>query len=422
MDPVGGTFMEHIEMMTRMLAGSLGIEEPWYIAGAEFDEQELTVHVHVDVRKGARIACPVCGAPTKRNGYEPEERVWRHGDMVFYPCLIHCRRPKVLCDRCGSVQVNAPFERKNSRFTLLYEGYAMMILADMPVAKASKVLRCDEKSLTKIMKYWVSKAVAGMDLSDVACLAIDETSFKRGHRYVTLIIDAAKRRVIDVEEGKDADTIRRFVEQLSAKGGAAENVTAVTSDMSKAFLPAIAKHFPNAENVIDKFHVKKVLIDALDEVRKDEQKDTSNKQGLFRGRRLFMVPHSKLTETQADMIKDMSARYPLTGRAYRIVAALDDFYASSTISEAEKGMKSLCSWMRRCRLEPMKDAAKTLIRHKDKILAYFKDRITNAICEGINSIIQAAKRKARGFRTIEGYTTMIYLVAGKLELAVPRPF
>lgn len=414
--------MEHNDIMARMLSGSLGLEEPWYITGTEFDEKTLTVHIHVDVRKGAQIACPVCGEETKRNGYEPEERIWRHGDMVFYPCMIHCRRPKVLCSHCGSVQVSAPFERKNSRFTLLFEGYAMMILADMPVAKAAKALRCDEKSLTKIMKHWVDKAVAGMNLSDVAMLAIDETSFKRGHRYVTLIIDAAKRRVIDVEEGKDAETVRRFVEKLSAKGGAAENVKAVTSDMSKAFLPAIAKHFPNAENVIDKFHVKKVLVDALEEVRKAEQKATTDKQDLFRGRRLFMIPQQKLSEEQAEKIKDMSARYPLTGRAYRIVAALDDFYASSTMDEAERSMQSLCSWMRRSRLKPMKEAAMTLKRHKDKILAYFKNRITNAICEGINSVIQAAKRKARGFRSIEGYTTMIYLVAGKLELAVPRPF
>jgi transposase len=78
--------------------------------------------------------------------------------------------------------------------------------------------------------------------------------------------------------------------------------------------------------------------------------------------------------------------------------------------------------MRRCRLKPMKDAAETLMRHKGKILAYFKDRLTNAICEGINSMVQAAKRKARGYHTFEGYSSMIYLVAGKLQLSVPHPF
>jgi transposase len=414
--------MEHIENMTRMMAGSLGLEEPWYIIGANFAEEEMALHIHVGIRKNAAIACPKCGAQTKRNGYEPNERIWRHGDVMFYPCFVHCRRPKVLCPHCGSVQVNAPFERKNSRFTLLFEGYAMLILADMPVAKTAAALRCDEKSLVKIMRHWVRKAVDAMDLTDVAMLAIDETSFKRGHKYVTLVIDAAKRRVLDVEEGRDAETIRLFADKLSAKGGDPERITAVTSDMSKSFLPAIANYFPKAENIIDKFHVKKVLIDAMDEVRKAEQKSVVDKKGLFLGRRLFMIPQAKLDEEKSSKLAEMSKRYPQTGRAYRIVAALDDFYASRTVEEAETSFNSLYSWMRRCRLSPMKKAAETLKRHKDKIIAYFRTRITNAICEGINSMIQAAKRKARGFHTFEGYSTMIYLVAGKLLLTVPHPF
>ena len=411
-----------MENMTRMMAGSLGLEEPWYIIGAQFDEKEMALHIHVGVRAAAEIACPKCGAQTKRNGYEPKERIWRHGDVMFYPCLVHCRRPKVLCPHCGSVQVNAPYERKNSRFTLLFEGYAMLILADMPIAKTAALLRCDEKSLVKIMRHWINKAVDGMDLRDVAMLAIDETSFKRGHKYVTIIIDAAKRRVLDVEEGRDAETVKKFAEKLTAKGGNPENITAVTSDMSKTFLPAIADNFPKAENIIDKFHVKKVLIDALDEVRKAEQKAVSDKKELFRGRRLFMIPQAKLTNEQSAKLAEMSKRYPKTGRAYRIVAGLDDFYASRTLEEAESGFDGLYSWMRRCRLAPMKAAAETLKRHKNKILAYFKNRITNAICEGINSMIQAAKRKARGFHTFEGYSSMIYLIAGKLQLAVPKPF
>jgi transposase len=414
--------MEHFDNLRKMMAGSLGVEEPWYVEGAEFSEEELALHVYVGVRKTAVIACPKCGATTKRNGYEPNERVWRHGDVMFYPCLIHCRRPKVLCPHCGSVQVNAPFERKNSRFTLLFEGYAMLILADMPIAKTAALLRCDEKSLVKIMRYWVTKAVDAMDLRDVAMLAIDETSFKRGHKYVTLIIDAAKRRVLDVEDGRDMETVKKFAEKLTAKGGNPERITAVTSDMSKAFLPAIAENFPNAENIIDKFHVKKVLIDALDDVRKAEQRVVEDKTALFRGRRLFMIPEAKLTAEQSATLAEMSKRYPKTGRAYRIVAGLDDFYACRSVEEAEIAFGSLYSWMRRCRLQPMKKAAETLMRHKDKIVAYFKNRITNAICEGINSMVQAAKRKARGYHTFEGYSSMIYLVAGKLQLAVPKPF
>lgn len=407
---------------TKMIAGSLGLKEPWYIQGAEFLEDKQEVHIYVGIREDAVIACPHCGQAAQRYGYEPNERVWRHGDCMFFPTYVHCRRPRVLCPHCGVRQVNAPFERKNSRFTLLFEGYAMLIMADMPRAKAAQLLRCNEKSLAEILSYWVNKAVEERPLDNVSSLAIDETSFRRGHSYVTLVLDTQRRRVIDVEQGRDKDTILSFAQKLEQHGGSRANIKAVTSDMSKSYVPAIKEVFTNARHVIDKFHVKQILINALDEVRKAEQKQTENKRALFLGRRLFMIPQSRLSEEQTEKLAKLSQSYPQTGRAYQIVAALDTFYASSTVEEAETTFSNLYSWMRRCRLQPMKEAALTLLRHKDKIIAYFQERITNAICEGINSMIQAAKRKARGFHTFESFAAMIYLIAGKLELAVPRPF
>lgn len=406
-----------------MIAGSLNLEEPWYVEGAEFLPEEQEVHIYIGVREEGTFVCPRCGSAAVRNGYEPKERIWRHGDCMFYPSYVHCKRPRIRCPKCNSTKVvNAPFERKNSRFTLLFEGYAMLILADTPRAKAADVLRCDEKSLATILDYWVGEAVKSRPLDDVERLAIDETSRLRGHDYVTIVIDADQRRVIDVEEGRDKETIALFAEKLEAHGGDPDSISAVTSDMSKSYLPAIAENFPNAINIIDKFHVKKVLMDALDDVRKEEQKTADSKVELFRGRRLFMVPKGRMTEAQSAKLNSLSKLYPKTGKAYSIVAALDSFYACQTMEDAEKAFDGLYSWMRRCRLQPMKDAALTLKRHRDKILAYFYHRITNAICEGINSMIQAAKRKARGFNTFKGYASMIYLIAGKLELAVPRPF
>jgi transposase len=126
-----------------------------------------------------------------------------------------------------------------------------------------------------------------------------------------------------------------------------------------------------------------VLIDALDEVRKAEQKSVADKKALFRGRRLFMIPQAKVTAEQAAKLAEMSKRYPQTGRAYRIVAGLDDFYASRTVEEAESGFNGLYSWMRRCRLKPMKDAAETLKRHKDRILACFKTALQTQFVRGL---------------------------------------
>ena len=405
-----------------MIAGSLSLKEPWYVEGVEFSIEKKEVHIYVGVRKDAEFVCPNCGNATIRNGYEPNERLWRHGDVVFYPSYVHCRRPKVKCPHCGSVQINAPFERKNSRFTMMFEGYAMLILADMPRAKAAKVLRCNEKSLASILTYWVNEAVNRQDLKEVRRLAVDETSRLKGHDYVTVFVDMDKRRVIDVQKGREKSVINAFADKLERHGGSKEAICAISSDMSKSYLPGIKENFPCATSVIDKFHVKQVLTKALDKVRKEEQKTSQTKQVLFRGRKLIMIPRSRMTENQIAKLDSLIKHYPKTGKAYSIISALDDLYACNTKQEATVAFDELYSWMRRCRLEPMKEAAMTLNNHKDKILAYFDYRITNAICEGINSMIQAAKRKARGYNTYEGFACMIYLIAGKLQLAVPKPF
>ena len=411
-----------VENFDKMLAGSLRPEDPWYIIGAEFNEEEPAIHIHVGVDKTAALCCPVCGAPTKWYGYELKERVWRHADCLFYPCYVHCKRPRVLCDKCGTVQVNAPFERKNSRFTLLFEGYAMLLLQDVPRARASRLLRCDEKSLAAILTYWVHDAVNRMDLSDICSIAMYETSFRRGHKYVTVAIDAVRRRVFDVEPGRDKTAVKNVGEKLERNGGNTKSVNSVTSDMSASYLSAVREVFPNAKQTIDKFHVKQVLLKALDAVRKDEQKESGRKKELFLCRKLFMVPQGRMTDKQRTMVAELSKQYKKTGRAFRIVQSLDDFYASTSMVEAQARLDKLCSWMRRCRLKPMKDAALTLRNHGKEILNYFHTRLTNAICEGINAMIQVAKRKARGFHTFEGYAAMIYLVAGKLKLDIPVLF
>ena len=232
----------------------------------------------------------------------------------------------------------------------------MMIMADVPRRRASKLLRCNEKTLTSILSYWVNQAVEALDLSDVTKLAIDETSRKRGHDYVTVTIDAMKRRVFDDRDGRKKEAVTAMKQKLERQGGKASNITAVTSDMSKSYLPGVKENFPDAEQIIDKFHVKQTLMKALDDVRKQEQKKTDNKKELFQSRRFLMTPASRMNDEQLTKLAAISKAYPKTGRAFRIVQALDLFYASKDDKEAAKQFKHLYSWMRRSRLAPMKEA------------------------------------------------------------------
>lgn len=413
--------MEPVFNFVDMFESSIGLKEPWKVVRAEFDQRDRAVHVYIEARKAALYPCPECGKASKRYDDEDEERVWRHADVVMYPCYIHCRRPRVKCQEHGIHVVDAPWARKDSRNTFLFEGYAMMLAETMSLNEARRILRISRTALMHIVNYWVEKAVSEEDLSGVNQLSIDETSFKRGHSYVTVVGDPELRRVIGVEEGRDIDAVERFSLDFESKGGDCNRVNNVSMDMSKAYKSACTMCFPKAKVVFDHFHVKKLILDGMDTVRKEEQgKQIAHSKTA--GKKLLMIPEKRMTEQQEAVKEVLCKTYPKTGRAFRMVQQFDDIYRCQTPEEAQSALKKLTSWMMHSKLEPMKNVAKSFRKNKTEILEYFKNRLTNAFAEGMNSMIQTAKRKARGLRTFESYRTMIFLVVGKLRLSYPQPF
>ena len=410
----------HIQGMTELIEQSLLIKSPWFVRDIVADYEKHRVDIYVDTHDLVEMECPECGKLCKRAGYEKTERIWRHGDICFVPSFVHCRRPRVRCPEHGTKVVLAPWARKNSVLTYHLESYALELMKDIPRRRTAKLLRCSEKSLVKALNYWVEKAVEEDDLSGVRSISVDETSFRKGQSYVTVVIDAATRRVVDVEEGRDAGTIDEFSLKLEKKHGNCNLVETFCSDMSPAYKAGCEMCFPKAQQVIDKFHVKQLMIKGMEAVRKAEQGKTYNSK--YAGKKLLMIPETRMLEGQREALKKLSKSYPKTGRSYRMLQVMDEMFECSTTEEARKILRRLIGWMKRSRLQPMIKVANTLQSRAEEILAYFKARTTNAIAEGINSIIQAAKRKARGYNTIRGYISMIYLVAGKLKITCPSAF
>jgi transposase len=414
--------MERFENYENMFAQSIGVTEPWRIERTEFDEVKREVHVYVSAQKTAAYPCPECGEMSARYDEEETERIWRHGAVVFFPCYVHCRRPRIKCKKCGKLHVvRAPWARPNSRDSLLFESYAMLLVKFMPVENARKLLRVSHTSATGILRYWVFKAVREDDLSKVRAICIDETSFKRGQSYVTVVSDAIARRVIYADEGRRADNVEAFSNELVEKGGDCENIRQVACDMSGAYMSGVDLCFPKAALTIDKFYVKQLMLKALDEVRREEQgKQRSRRRDA--GKKLLMIPETRMTEQQSEKLQALSKEFPKTGRAFRMVQGLDTMYACKDYEDGKNTFDKLINWLRRSRLQPMKNVANTLKKYRQQILSYFFHRLTNAIAEGINSMIQSAKRRARGFRTIEGYVAAIFLAVGKLKLDCPKLF
>jgi len=323
--------------------------------------------------------------------------------------------PRVSCQSCGIKQVSVPWARPDSGFTLLFEALIMAMVQAMPVAVVARMVDEWDTRLWRIIHHYVEAARHRADHSGLTSVAFDETASRRGHNYVSLFVDLVRRRVLFVAEGKDAGTVDAFANDLAVHGGNPQAIAEVCIDMSPAFILGTAQSLPNAQITFDKFHLVKLINEAVDQVRRTEQKSHAE---LKKSRYLWLKNPHNLSERQRTQLGSLAAANLKTGRAYRIRLAFQDLYVQPA-RNAEAFLKKWYWWATHSRLPPMIEAARMVKRHWDGILRWFHSRIANGIMEAINSLIQAAKAKARGYRSTRNLKAIIYLIAGKLELALP---
>jgi transposase len=398
-------------MIYEMFKVALQLEEPWKLMHVEFDDKEDSWHLFLDFERGSTFACPVCGTESK--AYDAEVKKWRHLDFWNWKTYIHARVPRTNCGDCKKVtQVPVKWSRPLSRFTLQFETWAMRLMAEMPVNAAARELREHDTRMWRIFHHYVEKAMAELDLTSVKKIAIDETSSRRGHRYITLFLDVETKTVLFATEGKGMDTLARFKELLAAKGAAAEQIQEICCDMSPAFIRGIQDYFPQAEITFDKFHVMKLVNEAVDDVRIAEQKQAPE---LKRSKYIWLKNESNLKTEQKETLARLKDTNLQTGRAYRLKLAIQEFWSTPQIF-ADMFLREWIGWATRSQLTPMVGLAKTIKQHEEGILRWFHSKMTNGLLEGINGLVQAAKRRARGYRNVGNLIAMVYMTANKFRL------
>lgn len=398
-------------MIYELFKVALQLEEPWKLMHVEFDDQEEAWHLFIDFERGSTFACPVCGAESK--AYDAEVKKWRHLDFWNWKTYMHARVPRTNCRTCKKVtQVPVTWSRPMSHFTLHFEAWAMRMMAEMPVNAAARELREHDTRLWRIFHHYVNQAMEELDLTSVKRIAIDETSARRGHRYITLFVDVDTRTVLFATEGKGMDTLKRFKEQLSLKGASAEQIEDVCCDMSPAFIRGIQDYFPQAEITFDKFHIMKLVNEAVNDVRIQEQKQAPE---LKHTKFIWLKNESHLTSEQKETLVRLKDSHLQTGRAYRLKLAMQEFWTTPHIF-ADIFLEEWIGWASRSQLAPMVELAKTIKKHREGILRWFHSKMTNGLLEGINGLVQAGKRRARGYRNVENLIAMVYMTANKLRM------
>jgi transposase len=402
-----------LEGIEALFTKALKLESPWKITKVEFQEDAGKIKVFVDFPRGSVFPCPVCGKEVK--AYDTTEKEWRHLNFFQYACYLTVRVPRIDCQSDGIHQIDVPWARDGADFTFLFESLAMTLVREMPVNKVSQIIKVDDNKLWRMMYYYTEAARQQEDYSEVNQIGVDETSKTRGHDYVSLFVDLAQRRTLFVVEGKDSETMTAFTRDFKEHHGNPDDITDVSIDMSPAFIKGVADNLPNAVITFDKFHILKIINVAVDAVRKAEVKQ----QTILRGQKyIFLKNRQNLTELQHQALSSLESMPQLnlkTMRAYHIRENFQEIYKEETRLGFKRALMKWYFWATHCRIEEIQEAAKTIKSHWAGVLNWFESKINNGILEGLNSLIQAAKAKARGYRTFKNLKTIIYMLTGKLD-------
>lgn len=350
----------------------LGLEAPFYLTEIRHldDEQgqplELVVEVDPSYRPLDRH-----GQPCTLHSYY--ERRWRHLDVMQYQCYIRCRVPRYRTSQGTFETLAVPWARQESRFTLLFEAFAMHWIEETHNVEAvARQLGVYAQRLWHVFNHYTSQALSARERGAASRVGLDETSRRKGHEYITLFVNMDTAEILDIQDGKDASTIERF-----ARGYAhAEHVEAISMDMSPAFIKGVAAHLPEATPTYDRFHVVRAIKRKVKELERCLKANKADALGYFRLWFARLYQQSDPAEMAA------------------LLAFLIDLAFAEGLKKIERSLKA----------------------HFEGIVAYARTGLTNGLLEGINNKIQLIKRTARGYKDTETFKRMIYLSFGCLEL------
>lgn len=257
----------------------------------------------------------------------------------------------------------------------------------------------------------------GHRIRDLKSIGIDEIAYHKGMKYATLVYDLDRGCVVWVGKGKQKKTIEEFFTNHLSKYQR-ERIKWASCDMSETYIDAIKTHCPNAKLVLDRFHIVKGLNTAMDEVRKEQWRESSKfERRALKGLRWLLFKHSRnRTREDTHVLNELRKGNQRIYRAWVLKDEFEQLWNYVSVGAAERFLKNWITAALRSRLEPLKRYARTLRKHFKHVIAYVVRRLTNAVAEGLNRVIKMTKNRASGFRTLEGFADMIYLTVGDLDI------
>ena len=412
---MGGGAMETREVFSL----GLGLSAPWKLSGQRLDIEKRPHELHLEVvaDRGAVFPCPECRRACKAHDFE--SFTWQHLNFFQHRCFITARVPRVACPDHGVKRAAVPWARPGSRFTLLFEHAALVLVREMPVLAAARFIGITDKRLWRIVDHYVRRAVAGLDLRGVRSLGLDETASRRRHNYVTVFIDMDRRDkpVIFVTPGKARPVWPSSGPScwpMAANRPWSARSCATCRRRSWRRRP---ENFPNAALTVDWFHVVQLFTTAVDQVRKAEARQRNFPKAARWA--VLKAGDRTLTDDQRHALAELETGGFATAAAYRAKEMLRWIRHAPTPQAARWRITRFINHIGlgldpTALLDPVRKALRTFSANLDRILQRWTSSHSNARLEGLNGIFQAARSRARGYRDTATFVTIIYLLAAPL--------
>jgi transposase len=399
----------------------LGIQSPWFVERVELEMAHGEVRVYLEHDAEVEWPCAICGKSCRLYDHQAERR-WRHLDTCQYRTVLHAQVPRSDCPEHGPRVVKLPWAETGSRFTELFEALAISWLKQASQKAVAEQLQLSWDEIHLIQDRAVKRGLKRRQAEEIRHLGVDEKAFQKGHRYLTLVNDLDCGRVIYVAEEREEKSLDGFWGTLSA--AQLQSIEAVAVDMWDAYLNSIRKHLADADSkiVFDKFHIAQHLGDAVDRVRRKEQKELkANKDDRLKGTRFDWLRNpDNMCRAEKLRFAALKNAHLKSSRAWALKQAAMDLFDYVSEHWARKHFRWWFNWASHSRLEPMIKVAGMLKRRFENIITYLRHPITNATSESINAKIQWVKYTARGYRNKRNFITAIYFHCGGLDMS-PSP-
>ena len=396
---------------TTLLSRSLGLQHT-LVTDFELTDTSLIL----DVKPSTRIArCSGCGCRVRKL-YDRRSRTWRHLDLAGLELHLRYQLRRIDCPRCGVVVEMVPWAQSSSGFTTAFEEATAFLAQRADQSSVMRLMRVAWRTVGRIVARVAERLGVADPLADLTHIGIDELSYRRHHEYITVVVNHLTGRVVWAAPGKNAETLLSFFDALGSERCA--KLEAVTIDMSGAYKKAVSEAAPHATIVFDRFHVQRLVHDALDEVRRAQMREikgTDQARAIKRTRFALQKNPWNLTTAEKKRLSDVQRLNQPLYRAYLLKEAFAEILDRQQVHVARQKLEEWMAWARRSRLAPFVKVARTIRRHLDGILAYVATGLNNGRSEGLNGKIRTLTRRAFGFHDANSLIGYIFLCCTGLD-------